>query len=169
MHTSPPSPHPTIKEHAAKLDYLDFSKCAAVQRLASNCVKEIAKSNCCPEVMPPAWIYTSAMDRAIVWRLRQRQRAVVQASRGADFRADSQAQRQRLPVPEAARRGRLRARQGRRGGRADARAQASQNWASLRVPGRPDMLVGRRGWRWGEGGGWVGGWVGVWERGGGMQ
>ena len=57
MHTSPPSPHPTIKEHAAKLDYLDFSKCAAVQRLASNCVKEIAKSNCCPEVMPPAWSY----------------------------------------------------------------------------------------------------------------
>ena len=47
----------TIKEHAANLDYLDFSKCAAVQRLASNCVKEIKSNCCCPEITPPAWSY----------------------------------------------------------------------------------------------------------------
>ena len=33
----------TIKEYASKLDDLAFSKCAAVQRLTSKCMKEIGK------------------------------------------------------------------------------------------------------------------------------
>ena len=33
----------TIKECASKLDDLAFSKCAAVQRLTSKCMKEIGK------------------------------------------------------------------------------------------------------------------------------
>ena len=33
----------TIKEYASKLNDLAFSKCAAVQRLTSKCMKEIGK------------------------------------------------------------------------------------------------------------------------------
>ena len=33
----------TIKKYASKLDDLAFSKCAAVQRLTSKCMKEIGK------------------------------------------------------------------------------------------------------------------------------
>ena len=33
----------TIEEYASKLDDLAFSKCAAVQRLTSKCMKEIGK------------------------------------------------------------------------------------------------------------------------------
>ena len=44
----------TIKEHAAKLDDLAFSECAAVQRLASKCVKEIGK-DLSADIVPDAW------------------------------------------------------------------------------------------------------------------
>ena len=44
----------TIKEHAGKLDDLAFSNCAAVQRLASTCVKGIQKE-LSAQIVPVAW------------------------------------------------------------------------------------------------------------------
>ena len=54
LHERPDAVWDTIKEHAGKLDDLAFSNCAAVQRLASTCVKGIQKE-LSAQIVPVAW------------------------------------------------------------------------------------------------------------------